>query len=106
MSTQLVTVKLTHSSGEIIRTRLHLPENSLRLNISSCRSRNLRLLFGFLEPNLLKATVDVEAVITPFIVKVRLVAMELLCRLLRFCRKVFQRGPNSEGVVANGLQGG
>jgi len=32
--------------------------------------------------------------------------MELLCCLLRFRRKIFQRGPDSEDIVAHRLQGG
>jgi hypothetical protein len=98
--------RLTLSSRNIVRARLHLLEDSLRLEVAPRRSRNLLRLLRLLQPDLFEPAVDVEPVIASFIVEVRLVAMKLLRCLLCLRRNVFQRGPDSEDVVAHGLEDG
>ena len=98
--------RLTLSPRDVVCARLHLLEDSLRLDITSRRSRNLRLLLRLLQSDLFEPVVNIEPVVAAFIVEVRLVAMELLRCLLRLRRKVFHRRPDSEDVVAHRLQGG
>ena len=98
--------RLTLSPRDVVRIRLHLLEDNLRLNISSRRSRNLRLLLRLLQPDLFEPVVNIEPVVASFIVEVRFVAMEMLRCLFRLCCKVFQRRPDSKDVVAYRFGGG
>ncbi len=98
--------RLTLSSRNTVCARLHLLEHSLRLDITARRSRNLRLLLRLLQSDPFEPAVNIKPIVAAFIVEIRLVAMELLRCLLRLRRKVFQRRPDSDDVVAHRLQGG
>jgi hypothetical protein len=69
--------RLTLSSRNIVRARLHLLEDSLRLEVAPRRSRNLLRLLRLLQPDLFEPAVNVEAVVASFIVEVRIFAVEV-----------------------------
>ena len=89
MNSSISREQLTLSPRDGVRARLYLLKDGLRLDVTPRRSRNLPLLLRLLQPDLLEPAVNVEPVIASFIVEVRLVAVKLLCCLLRFRRKIF-----------------
>ena len=93
--------RLTLSPRDVVCARLHLLEDSLRLDITSRRSRNLHLLLRLLQPDILEPAIDVEPVVASFIVEVRFVAMELLRRLFCLRCELFKGCPDSQDVVAH-----
>ena len=98
--------RLTLSPRDVVCAHFHLLEDSLRLDITSRHSRNLRLLLRLLQSDLFEPVVNIEPVVAAFIVEVRLVAMELLCCLLRLRRKVFQRRPYPRTSSRTGFRAG
>src|SRR2546421_1408430 len=96
--------RLTFTSRQIARTRLHLLEHLLRPDIPPCSSSNILSLLRLFEPDVFQPMSHVEPVVPASIVEVQLISPEPFRRLFGFCSNRDQSVADVEDIVPKWLQ--